>query len=88
MNVVTMQIERQVITLLDDVLNLKGRAAAFDRGTVLLGAVPELDSMAVANVLAALEERFGFVVADDEIDGAVFESVATLTSFVQHKLQG
>jgi acyl carrier protein len=79
-------IDREVIGVLDQVLNLRGRSAGFDRGTRLLGAVPELDSMAVATLITALEERFGFAVNDDEIDGAAFESVGSLADFVAAKL--
>ena len=54
--------------------------------TPLLGSVAELDSMAVVSILTALEERFGIVVDDDEVDGRTFASVDTLTSFVRSKL--
>jgi acyl carrier protein len=54
--------------------------------TPLLGAIPELDSMAVVSVLTAIEERFGIVVDDDEVDGRTFASVASLAAFVQGKL--
>src|SRR5690242_13195230 len=59
-----------VLAVLDDVLSLKGRSRAFRDETPLLNGLPELDSMAVANVLASLEERFGFIIDDDEIDGS------------------
>lgn len=76
----------EVLAVLDDVLSLKGRTQSFRDSTPLLGSVPELDSMAVANVLASLEERFGFVIEDDEIDGATFATVGSLVAFVQSKL--
>ena len=76
----------EVLNVLESVLNLRGRSSEFNLGTPLLGSVPELDSMAVANVLASLEERFGFVIDDDEIDGGTFATVGTLVAFVQHKL--
>lgn len=75
-----------MLSILDDVLSLNGRAAAFGDDTPLLGAVPELDSMAVVGVINMLEERFGFFVDDDEIDGATFETVGTLVAFVEGKL--
>jgi acyl carrier protein len=78
--------EEQVLALLDDVLSLQGRARAFGLNTPLLGAVPELDSMAVANLITALEERFGFTVDDDEVDGATFATVGSLVQFVERKL--
>lgn len=76
-----------VLRLLDDVLGLGGRAQGFTADTPLLGALPELDSMAVVGLLTTLEERFGFAISDDEIDGSVFASVGSLTRFVQDKLE-
>jgi len=52
----------------------------------LLGAVPELDSMAVVNVITALEEQFGFTIADDEIGAAMFATLGSLTDFVEQKI--
>lgn len=42
--------------------------------------------MAVVGVINLIEERFGFVVEDDEIDGSSFASVGTLVEFVEGKL--
>ncbi|KAF7598665.1 MAG: acyl carrier protein [Candidatus Dactylopiibacterium carminicum] len=75
-----------VLQVLDESLGLAGRASAFDDATPLLGALPELDSMAVVGVIAALEEHFSFYVGDDDIDGSTFETVGTLTNFVAAKL--
>lgn len=54
--------------------------------TALLGSLPELDSMAVASLLTALEQRFGIVIHDDEIRAQHFATVGTLADFVQGKL--
>ena len=81
-----MDIKDEVVAVLDEVLSLKGRASGFSLNTPLLGALPELDSMAVVALITTLEERFGFIVEDDEIDGSVFASLATLIDFVQGKL--
>lgn len=81
-----MDTQQQVLRILDEVLSLNGRSAAFDRSTHLLGAIPELDSMAVVSLITSLEERFGVVFDDDEIDGATFASVGSLTDFVAEKL--
>jgi len=75
-----------VLRILDEVLSLEGRSASFTRDTLLLGVVPELDSMAVVSLITALEEQLGIVVDDDEIDGATFASVGSLTDFVAGKL--
>ncbi|MCU0924188.1 MAG: phosphopantetheine-binding protein [Burkholderiaceae bacterium] len=77
-----MDVTREVITVLSEVLSLGSRGAAFDRNTALLGAIPELDSMAVVTLITTLEERFGFVVDDDDLDGSVFATVGTLADFV------
>ncbi|MGV7206256.1 acyl carrier protein [Oxalobacteraceae bacterium A2-2] len=54
--------------------------------TPLLGSLPELDSMAVAGLLTALEQRFGIAIHDDEISARHFATVGTLAGFVQGKL--
>ncbi len=76
------QIQKQVLALLDEVLNLDGRALAFGADTPLLGEVPELDSMAVIAVIQEIEERFGIEVPDDEVDGNSFATVGTVVEFV------
>jgi acyl carrier protein len=81
-------IQAEVLKVLDDVLSLRGRAQGFDAATPLLGAVPELDSMAVVAVLNAFEERFGFVVEDDDVDGRTFATVGSVVTFVARKLDG
>lgn len=67
-------------------LQLGARAQAMDASTPLLGAIPELDSMAVVNVITALEEHFGFTVDDDEIGAATFATLGSLSAFVEQKL--
>jgi acyl carrier protein len=81
-----MNTEQQVLSLLDELLGLGGRAAAFTRETALLGALPELDSMAVVALLGGLEERFGLVVDDDDIEGATFATVGTLVDFINARI--
>ena len=75
--------KQKLLTLLDDVLNLQGRAQQIDLDTPLLGALPELDSMAVVGVITALEEHFQIMIADDEIDGSTFETVGSLLTAVE-----
>lgn len=79
-------VEQEVISTLRSVLNLDATGVQLKADTALLGSVPELDSMAVVSILTALEERFGIVVDDDEVDGRTFASVGSLTSFVRSKL--
>ena len=81
-----MTVQPEIKKILDEVLSLKGRLMSAAADTPLLGAVPELDSMAVVAILTMIEERFGLIVEDDEVDGSVFASVGSLSHFVESKL--
>lgn len=81
-----MDYKNEVLVLIDDALGLGGRAMNFELDTPLLGALPELDSMAVVAVINLMEERLGIDVSDDEIDGSTFATVGTLVSYVEQKL--
>ena len=81
-----MDTAQELIAILDEVLSLEGRASSFTDSTPLLGAIPELDSMAVVALITTLEDRFGIAVDDDEIDGSTFATVGSLTAFVRGKL--
>ena len=81
-----LNISQEVRQILDEVLSLGGRTTAFDRETPLLGAIPELDSMAVVSLITSMEERLGIVVDDDDIDGATFATLGSLCDFVSGKL--
>ena len=81
-----MDITKEVLRVLDEVLSLQGRSATFTRDTPLLGAIAELDSMAVVTLITTLEEQFGLTVDDDDIDGATFATVGSLADFVSSKM--
>jgi len=81
-----MNVTNTVIRVLDEALNLQGRALAFDRSTPLLGALPELDSMAVLALITGLENQFGIAFQDDQLDGAAFATVGSLTTLVEQAL--
>lgn len=83
-----MNVTQEVLRVLDEVLSLDGRSAAFTRDTPLLGAIPELDSMAVVSLITGLEDQFGLVVDDDDIDGSTFATVGSLADFVSAKIAG
>lgn len=61
------------------------RVATFDDETQLFGALPELDSMAVASLLTELEDRLGIVIDDDEVDGTMLETFGALKRFAGRK---
>ena len=75
-----------VRNILGDVLSLGDAKNSLKENSALLGSIPELDSMAVVNVIAALEEHFGIVVEDDEISASTFETLGSLAAFVAGKL--
>jgi acyl carrier protein len=81
-----MDVQAEVLRVLDEVLSLGGRGLDFTRETHLLGAIPELDSMAVVTLITTLEEQTGITVDDDEIDGDTFATVGALVDFVSAKL--
>jgi acyl carrier protein len=81
-----MNVINEVTSVVDSALQLRGRLGAGDAATPLLGALPELDSMAVVSLITALEEYFGISVADDEIEAATFSTLGSLAEFVRQKL--
>ncbi len=83
-----MQHLEEVRNILGDVLSLGDRKQALREDSILLGNLPELDSMAVVNVITALEDYYGFSVDDDEISAQTFETLGSLAHFVEQKLAG
>ena len=76
----------EVRTIVASALDLGSRAGRMDASTALLGAVPELDSMAVMNIIVALEERFDIAIDDDEVNASTFATLGSLLRFVDGKL--
>jgi acyl carrier protein len=72
----------EVKSVVAETLGITDRLASMDESTGLLGSLPELDSMAVAELIAAIEDRFGFQVDDADITSDVFETLGTLTAYV------
>ncbi|WP_174525849.1 MULTISPECIES: acyl carrier protein [Sphingomonas] len=79
-------VEATVRDVLRDVLSLpQEQVDGFSADTELFGALPELDSMAVAGVLTELEDRLGIVIEDDEVDGEMLETFGALTRFAAER---
>lgn len=73
--------------VLADVLALPpATAAGLRRDTPLFGALPELDSMAVAGLLTELEDRLHIIIDDDDVDGELFATFGSLVDFAQAKV--
>lgn len=76
---------RNVVTSL---LGIEDRADSLQPATPLFGGIPELDSMAVLELISELETRFGIEVEEDEVTGDVFDTFGTLTAYVESKQRG
>lgn len=75
-----------VRAVLRDVLAIDAeRAASFHTGTPLFGALPELDSMAVAGLLTELEDRLGIMIDDEDVDGDLLATFGSLTAYATGK---
>ena len=76
---------QDVKAVLVSVLGIEDRAATIDAGTPLLGNLPELDSMAVLELVAALEQRFGVTIDDDDVTAEAFDTLGALVALVESK---
>ncbi|MCY7338959.1 MAG: acyl carrier protein [Sphingomonas bacterium] len=73
--------------LLADVLGLSPkRIAGFTEQTELFGALPEVDSLAVASLLTGIEERFAVLIEDNDVEAEDFATFGTLLAFVRRKV--
>ena len=83
------KIENTVREILRDMLGLsEAQVAAMDNDTELFGALPELDSMAVAGLLTEMEDRLDIVIDDDDVDGELFATFGNLVAFAKAKALG
>lgn len=78
--------QEKVINILKDALSISETSRELRPTDTLLGGIPELDSMTVVTILIKLENHYGFVIDDDEIDADVFDTVKSLIEFVEQKL--
>lgn len=74
-----------VVDVLVHVLGIEDRADSLDESTPLFGSMPELDSLAVVELAVALEERFDISIGDDDFTGDVFETIGSLSAFVERQ---
>lgn len=80
-------IDERLRALIADILGLSPERRdmlAADSG--LFGTLPELDSMSVASLLTEIEDRFGIMIDDDDVDGELFATFGNLSAFVRRKL--
>ena len=76
-------------SILSDLLGLSAeQVAEMDDDTELFGAIPELDSMAVAGLLTEMEDRLNILIDDEDVDAELFETFGNLTAFAKAKVAG
>jgi acyl carrier protein len=77
-------VEATLRALLAEVLGVPPmRVAGFTEETPLFGALPELDSLAVANFLTAFEERFAVLIEDHDVEAEDFDTFGRLLAFTK-----
>lgn len=81
-----MQVIMGVKRALQEALQVGDRVDSFSESTALFGSIPEFDSMAVVTVVTSLEQQFDIQIEDDEITGEIFETLGSLTRFIEQKL--
>ena len=69
-----------------EVLGFERSGRSIDGSNRLFRSPPEFNSMAVVAILTASEDEFGIAVDDDEVDAELFESIDSLTAFVDAEL--
>lgn len=57
-----------------------------DRDTALMGSFPEFNSLTIVTMILQIEENTGCDIEDDEISADIFETIGTLTDFVEEKI--
>jgi len=72
----------EVKALVSETLGIADRLDSMNVSTGLIGSLPELDSMAVIELVTAIQEKFGFEVDPSSITMDTFETIGTLAAFV------
>lgn len=76
----------EIKKILTDTLGLGKRLDAIESDVILLGNIPELDSVAVVTIILALEQKFSISIKDDEVSAKTFEKLSSLVNFIETKL--
>jgi len=82
----TVSVDAALRGILESAIGKRAMPARLDDGTALLGAIPELDSMAVLGILTQIQDDFGCQIDDDEVSADIFQTFGDLRRFVEAKL--
>jgi acyl carrier protein len=69
-----------------ETLGIEDRADALDAETRLT-SIPEVDSLAVVELVVEFERRFGIAFDDEDVTAEVFETIGSLTAFLNAKVR-
>ena len=67
------------------VTNLQLGDLPLSADTLIMGEMPQFNSLAITNLITAIEEELGCMIEDDEISAEMFESVGSLARFIESK---
>ena len=79
-------IESALRGILESAVGRRALPESLNDASELLGAIPELDSMAVLGVLTQIQDDFGVQIEDDEVSADLFTTFGDLKRFVEAKL--
>ncbi|MBP6816452.1 MAG: acyl carrier protein [Burkholderiaceae bacterium] len=79
-------IESALRGILESAVGKRALPESLNDASELLGAIPELDSMAVLGVLTQIQDDFGVQIEDDEVSADLFTTFGDLKRFVEAKL--
>ena len=79
-------IESALRGILESAVGKRALPESLNDASELLGAIPELDSMAVLGVLTQIQDDFGVQIDDDEVSADLFTTFGDLKRFVEAKL--
>ncbi|MEN3971285.1 acyl carrier protein [Sphingomicrobium sp. XHP0235] len=83
------RVDMVVDALLVEIVGLDAATLqSLEENSELFGAMPEFDSMAVAQFLTALEERLGVLVEDDDVEAEDFLTYGRLIAFAERLALG
>ena len=77
-----------ILTRLKSILSnvLEIDTSGFELSTQLLGNIPEFDSMAVMNLILAIEQNFQIEMWADELSAELFESLSSLSIHIKDQI--
>ena len=81
-------IESALRGILESAVGKRALPESLNDASELLGAIPELDSMAVAGLLTEMEDRLDIMIDDDDVDGDLFATFGSLVAFARAKVDG